>query len=113
MDRLVMADALALDVLRSGARPDWLEPPLRIVIAEGEPDWLTWSIRRAFGSPTPAYGVLGIVVGSWSEELAARIPDGSRVTIRTDHDEPGEKYAVEIASTLAHRCKVLRSKRTP
>jgi hypothetical protein len=107
-----MADALALEVLRTGARPEWIAEPLRVVIAEGEPDFLTWATMHALKSPTPAYAVLGVIAGSWGDAIAARIPNGSRVIIRTDHDEAGEKYATDIIRTLARRCTVLRSKRT-
>lgn len=109
---VVMADAIALEVIRLGARPAWLDEPLRVVIAEGEPDWLTWATRFPLDAPAP-YASLGIINGSWSDELAARIPNGSRIIIRTDHDAAGDKYAAEVTKTLAHRCTVLRSKETP
>lgn len=109
---VVMADALALEVLRTGARPDWLAAALRVVIAEGEPDWLTWATMRPLKSPTPAYAVLGVIAGSWADAFAARIPNGARVIVRTDHDAAGDKYATDIIRTLAPRCAVYRSKGT-
>jgi DNA primase len=46
--------------------------------------------------------VLGIVSGSWTDELAQRVPAGTRVLIRTDADAAGDKYARRIAETLRH-----------
>lgn len=109
----VMADAIALEVLRLGRAPDYIADPLRIVIAEGEPDWLTWATNRPLDSRKPPFGVLGIFAGAWCADLAARIPSGAHVIIRTDHDAPGEKYAADIIRTLAHRCTVRRTRPTP
>ncbi len=106
--RVVMADAVALEVLRLGKAPDFIAGPLRVIIAEGEPDWITIATNRPLNSKKPRFGVLGIMAGAWCDELAARIPDGSEVIIETDHDTAGEKYAADIARTLAHRCTVLR-----
>jgi hypothetical protein len=106
---LVMADALGRAVLATGRLPDlWpARIPLRIVFAEGEPDFLTWA--TAFpDSDATAPAVFGVVAGSWTAGLAARVPDGARVTIRTHHDERGEQYARDIADTLIGRCTVLR-----
>ena len=57
-----------------------------LVVAEGEPDFLTlatwWSDRD-----TTAPAVLGVVAGSWradSAELAEKVPDGCRVRLYVD-----------------------------
>jgi hypothetical protein len=111
---LVMADALARQLLKTGDKPDWwpTNEPLQVVIAEGEKDWLTDCVHFAppgsVNASMPA--VFGVISGSWSMQLARRIPNGTQITIRTDHDRAGDKYAAEINKTLARRCAVLRSK---
>jgi hypothetical protein len=108
---LVMADGLGRALLASGKRPDfWPQAlPLRIVIAEGEPDFLTWGTAFSDGDET-APAVIGVVSGSWNARIAERVPDGSRVIVWTDHDLAGEKYAVSIRETLSTRCTVLRAR---
>ncbi|TPW16876.1 MAG: Uncharacterized protein FD129_589, partial [bacterium] len=104
---LVLADPLGIQLL-SGVVPDWWEPR-DVVISEGEPDWLTWSTRqRESDEQGPA--CLGVEAGAWSKQIADRIPDGCRVVIRTHHDEPGERYARQIVTTLQGRCQVFRSR---
>ena len=81
---------------------------LRILVVEGEPDFLTWATQAAatdFDVPL----VIGVISGSWSERLAARLPTGARVIIRTHHDAAGDRYAEAIRETLSHRCAVLRT----
>jgi CHC2 zinc finger len=104
MRGLVMADALGRQLLMEGKRPDFWprKDALRIVVAEGEPDFLTWATKFSDADLT-APAVLGVVAGSWSDEIAARVPDGSRAIVRTHHDEPGEKYARAIFTTFANR----------
>lgn len=104
---LVLADGLAQWMLGSpkGLRFE------RVVIVEGAPDYLSWATRYAhLDSFDDLPAVLGVISGSWSPEVAARIPDGARVTVRTHHDDAGHKYAAAIADTLADRCTVMRSK---
>lgn len=79
----------------------------RVVVTEGEPDFLTWATRSAV-APAPA--VFGLWSGSWTPELAARIPDGARVVVRTHHDGTGAKYARAVVETLTGRCDVRRSR---
>ncbi len=102
---LVMACPFARNLLAHGRpnggpdRPDswwsWTWPkeaPLRVVVTEGETDFLTlatwWS-----SSDEHAPATLGIVQGAWSPELADRIPEGARVVCRTDDDKQGCEYA--------------------
>ena len=96
---LVMADAFALAYIRGERQAD------RFVICEGESDWLTWATR----TKDPNTGVFGIVTGSWTASLTARLPKGAKVIIRTDPDPAGEKYAREIAASLKGRCFVSRA----
>ena len=107
---LVMADAMAQELLRGGAWPSWSHATNQVLILEGEPDWLTWAIRTPLYR-TPPRAVFGIISGSWTPEIAARIPDGSQVVVRTHHDQAGEKYAAAIAELLGERCTCLRGGR--
>lgn len=93
---LVLANAPALKLLRHPAEP------VRLLIAEGEPDYL--SLTQHY----PGVAVVGVVSGSWSAAFAARIPMGSLVTIRTHHDAAGDRYAEAITRTLAERALVKR-----
>jgi hypothetical protein len=103
---LVLADPLAQQLL-GGVCPAWWKPR-EIVVAEGEPDWLLWALRqRETDEQGPA--VIGIESGAWSPQIAARIPTGASVVIRTHHDEPGERYAQQIAASLHGRCRIFRS----
>lgn len=78
----------------------------RMLICEGEPDFLTVS-TEPFGEPQ---AVLGIVSGSWTGAMAARISDAAEVLVMTHNDKAGDGYAREINSTIGHRCNVLRAK---
>lgn len=73
-----------------------------VIVAEGEPDFLTAAAQHS-DTDQDAPAVLGIVAGSWTPELAARVPDGCTVCIATDDDAGGEKYAAAIHATLAER----------
>lgn len=94
---VVMADEFALAMLRG------TYAPRRVVVVEGEPDF--FAHRLLAGKMLAAR--LGIVSGSWSDELSARIPDGAEVTTWTDDDDAGERYAVEVRASLERRCVVL------
>jgi hypothetical protein len=96
---VVMADSWAAMMLQ-GTRA-----PTRVVVAEGEPDFLTWATRVQDARTA----VVGIVSGSWTTELSGRFPVGCRVDVRTDHDAAGERYAAEVLSGLRRRCFVYRS----
>jgi DNA primase len=109
--RLLLADALGRMLLETGARPAWWPAgvPLRVVIAEGEPDFLTWATRSS-DAEASAFAVLGLPgSGAWSAALAGRVPDGARVVVRTDADEAGDRYAHAVAASLVPRCEVLRT----
>lgn len=93
---LVMASPGAVAMLKGTG---W---PAEVVVAEGEPQWLqaclTW----------PGRAVLGIVAGSWTEEIATKVPTGASVLVVTDHDAAGDRYAEAIETNLRGRCRVLR-----
>lgn len=103
---LVLADAGARRMLAGHLA--MLPSPLRIVIAEGEPDYLTWATRFS-DADEHAPVVLGVVAGAWTSEIAGRIPDGSRVAIWTHCDLAGDGYAAKIAETLGARVELWRA----
>lgn len=99
---LVMACPLAIAMLAGTYQPR------RIAIAEGEPDFLVWATRR---SRDPV-ARLGIVTGSWTEAIAAKVPSGIEVLVWTDRDPAGDSYAKTIWQTLHTRCFVRRGGRS-
>lgn len=104
---LVLACPLARQMLEVGAAPAWWpdHEPFRVIVVEGEPDFLTWSTRFS-DADTTAPAVLGVVSGSWSAELAERVPGGARVIVRTHRDASGDRYARQVAESLGGRCDV-------
>jgi hypothetical protein len=103
---LVLACPSAVALLGAGIVHGAARP--RVVVVEGEPDFLTWATRFSDASPdVPA--VLGVVAGAWSDQVGARIPSGARVIVRTHRDAAGEHYAEVIKQTLWDRCAVLRA----
>ena len=117
-----MADTLACGLLAgdSGARAHVervsrsTERPA-VVVVEGLPAFLAWC-ADASDADEDAPAVLGILSGSWTAEHAARIPDGARIVIDTDHGDKngdGDRYAARIASTFEGRpVDLLRMTRT-
>jgi hypothetical protein len=93
---LVLANRVGRGMLLGSARPR------RLVIVEGEPDWLVWSLRTADA-------VIGIGSGWWTDEHAARVPPNCEVIIRTHADEQGERYAEHVAKTIGERCEIWRA----
>jgi hypothetical protein len=94
---LVQANACAVKMLLGQA------PAGRVLICEGEPDWMTWSTR------VPAdVAVFGIGSGAWTPEHAAKIPKGSEVLILTHRDPAGHKYAKHVLDTLSEKLQVWR-----
>ena len=106
---VVLADGLLQQLLRTGERPHWWPEatPLRIVVVEGELDFLTWATRHGEAAET-APAVLGLWSGAWTSALAARIPTGCRILLRTDLDASGHHYATRVARDLADRCELRR-----
>jgi hypothetical protein len=99
----VFADMQARAMFRAGPAA----PPARLVIVEGEPDVFTWACQ--YGDEA-SVGVIGVWSGGWTDRLAARIPDRSRLVVRTHHDADGNRYADEVIASLRGRCVVFRSK---
>ena len=107
---LVMADPLARLLLSDEPLGDG-EPATDavrrygLVICEGVPDFLTWATRWGDAAET-ASAVIGVISGGWTPEIAARVPDGTRVAVRQHADAGGEKYTATVAATLVRRCEV-------
>ena len=97
---LVLADAFGLAMLRGHRQPE------RVIVAEGEPNAITWMVRLN----EPDTATIGIWSGSWSASLAERFPIGAHVIVRTDRDQAGDRYYNEIRNGLRRRCFVSRSK---
>lgn len=76
----------------------------RVVICEGEMDWLAWSL---FGpEDTTVYGIFaGAITGSQTFLSKHRFAE---VLIATDIDEAGDKYATDIRKKLHETCKATR-----
>lgn len=100
---LVMADRLACHLLQHAAMPAWWAGTPRLVVAEGEPQFLSWCLAMQ-----GAAAVLGIFSGSWTDEIASRVPDGAEVLVCTDPDKSGDQYADRINTSLTDRCQVQR-----
>lgn len=91
---LVMTNAAALEMLRGKAKPT------RLIVAEGEPDFLTRSVTNANDA------VIGIVSGSWGSDspFAKSVPLSTEVYLFTHPDAAGQRYREAItASMLRHQ----------
>lgn len=109
---LVMADSIGLALLRGQREDNGMKWDGRVVIAEGEPDFLSFAIdknrlNQAISSRS-THAVFGVVSGSWSAGIAGRIPTGSVVAIWTHLDPKGDSYAETIRKSFAGRCEVRR-----
>lgn len=102
---LVFANAAGRKLLAQGEAEG-----AALLVCEGAPDFLVLAshFRRA---------VLGVMSGSWSDEIAARVPEGCAVVVWTHTDgqkdragKPlpgaGQRYAAKIAQSLSPRCRV-------
>lgn len=98
---LVMADAGGVRMLEGGG---W--QPRQVWIAEGVPDFLT--LACDFNESDDDSAALGVVSGSWTAKIAARVPDACRVVIATHGDEKGDQYAARIAAELGSRVRLSR-----
>src|SRR5262249_11032321 len=99
---LVMANATARAGLSEGRWPknyDWRT----IVIAGGAADYLEWASSLLTDGPA----VFGIVPGSWSREIAERIPLGTRVIVRAHANPITSRYAHRVQAALDGRCEVI------
>lgn len=107
---LVMAATYGRQMLVSGPskylhRMD----PYRVTIHEGEISFLRsvasgndCEVIENF-QPAAFRGVIGIFSGSFTRDVASRIPSKSDVVISTDDDDQGKKYAADIQAQLGDR----------
>ena len=100
---LVFADAGGR-LLLEGAPPPGTS---QVIVAEGVPDFLTCATHYG-DAAEDAPAVLGVIAGSWTPAIAATIPSGWTVIIRTDKDDAGQKYAETIRASVAGRCECKR-----
>lgn len=107
---LVMADALARRLLAGEVGAAEQVRDVGLLVAEGGPDYLTWAARWGTdGSLDRAPAVFGIESGAWTAEVAARVPDGTRLCVATHDDGAGERYAAAIVASFGARpVEVLR-----
>lgn len=107
---LSMQTDLARLALRRRELPDWWAPDatFRVVVAEGEIDFLIWATRAANFSERFPPAVVGIFANGRVGSFANRLPAGTTVTIATDHDEAGHRYAEALAENLPPTMKAER-----
>jgi hypothetical protein len=98
---LVMANPLALELLQGFESAQFYARVFGVFIAEGEPDYLTAATSTDRGGR--ALMTFGVGLGSWTQEVADRVPNGAPVFIATDPDARGQQLAKGIADTLPGR----------
>ncbi len=104
----VLACGLARQLLADGVPAWWpVGVPLRVVVVEGEPDWLTW-VQMAGESDPTAPAVIGVWSGSLTRALVDRIPDGAHVADALHDDATGRAYAARLAELSAGRFQIKR-----
>lgn len=96
MSGCVMANRVALEMLHGKSKPS------RLLIVEGEPDFLTWATLTEDA-------VIGINNGSWTRELSLAVPGGTEVSIRTHADNKGDSYAASVIESLERNCSLWRN----
>jgi hypothetical protein len=106
---LVMACGLGRQLLERGGFPHFWPrgADLQIAVMEGEPDFMKYATSWP-DSDLTAPAILGIVAGSWSNAIAARIPDRADVSILAHEDAAGEKYTKLIVDSLRGRVTLRR-----
>lgn len=101
---LIHANPLALDTLRRGSkagaeyRAAMCCESIHTLVTEGELDYL-------FAAASEEAPVVFGVGDTWNDTHASAVQPG-RLTLATDDDEPGDRYATKIRATLAHRSDV-------
>jgi hypothetical protein len=107
---LVMAGTYARQMLASGAA-GYLHrmEAFRLRVLEGEINWLRDmsmgrdGMREERWEPAAFFGSLGIFSGSFTRDVASRVPSKSVVVIATDDDKQGHAYAEQIQACLGDR----------
>lgn len=78
--------------------------PRRVVVVEGEPDFLSHAMVQ-----DERVAVLGVFSGSWTNRFGAAIPRGAHVQVRTHVDEQGERYATKIIESIGEKAECWRA----
>lgn len=96
---MAMMCPLARTLFSKQAIPSWwVGDAPTVCIAEGDTDYLAGVAHFEGDAAT-----VGIVAGSWTSRHAYALPKGCTVSIRTDPDEAGAKYAARIVASLWRR----------
>lgn len=99
---LVLACDRAVALLRRDIPADWPEGLLhRVTLVEGETDWMTHLVLRTTSPTDPA--LIALYSGAWLPDHSAALPQGSILTIRTDNDEAGHRYAEGVVRASRNR----------
>jgi hypothetical protein len=109
---LVLACPTALRVLSTQSKPEWWAEeragvPLRILVTEGEPDFLSWTVepaRQGLGCGVLQFpAVLGVTSGSLTPELIDRVPQGTELISAFDNDQGGVRHHAHLLRVAAKR----------
>jgi hypothetical protein len=107
---LVMAATHGRQLMESGPHLWWHRTVnLRVAVYEGEVSWMRsvgagWECELEADYELAGWRMsLGIVSGSFTRDVASRIPDATTVHLRTDDDDAGKKYAADIQAALGER----------
>jgi hypothetical protein len=87
---------------------------LRVVVVEGEPDFLTWCDPTAAGPSEADWSgpaVIGVWSGSLTRGVVDRIPDGVQVIDALHEDAAGRAYAAKLAELVGGRLQIKGGKR--
>lgn len=80
--------------------------PVRLVVAEGEADFLTMALEALSDAPAK-WATIGVPgSGFWTPEIADRIATGSLVSVREHSDEAGARLLRDVRATIGSRCTV-------
>lgn len=101
---LVLANGLGRALLAGDGEAIELVRQVGVVIAEGEPDFLN-AATVCNDADDDAPAVLGVLSGSWTADIAARLPDGARATFLAQqkngsYDAVSLGYAAQVAASL-------------
>src|SRR5207302_3951594 len=70
-----------------------------LIVTESVRSFLT-SATRTDDAAERAPAVIGLIAGSWTEEIAARVPDGTCVYVLQHADRSDAKHAACVVETL-------------
>ncbi|MCZ6688257.1 MAG: hypothetical protein O7H41_01435 [Planctomycetota bacterium] len=109
---LILADSLARLMLSGETLTDESDAAdyvrdVGLIIVEGSIDFLATATKFSDANQN-APAVIGIVSGSWTREIAARVPTDTSIIIGTDPDMTGRRYRDLISGSLRDRCSDIR-----